>query len=167
MAGFLSKGTKIKTYLKKYKNYSELEQIIYFSEINLIEKLKLSNREIKRLLYDVYFINDEDFLKNQYAVIFKGEILNDLPSLRKDIYLIYLNFQKIFSQQSFLKELMLYILTHELVHLVRFIRYETDFYLKNKWEEEKKVHIITKEILKDFKLPYMKEVFSYFDRIYC
>lgn len=167
MAGFLSKGTKIKTYLKKYKNYSELEQIIYFSEINLIEKLKLSNREIKRLLYDVYFINDEDFLKNQYAVIFKGEILSDLPSLRRDIYLIYLNFQKIFSQQSFLKELMLYILTHELVHLVRFIRYETDFYLKNKWEEEKRVHIITKEILKDFKLPYMKKVFSYFDRIYC
>jgi len=163
----LSKGTKIDSYLKKSHYFYEIESILHLCEINLIEKLKLSNREIKRLLYDVYFINDEDFLKNQYAVIFKGEILNDLPSLRKDIYLIYLNFQKIFSQQSFLKELMLYILTHELVHLVRFIRYETDFYLKNKWEEEKRVHIITKEILKDFKLPYMKEVFSYFDRIYC
>jgi len=120
------------------------------------------------MLYDVYILRSNQFLKNRFATILKGEILHDLPSKRKDVYFICLNKNKVFYRKTpFLKELLLYILTHELVHLVRFIRYESSFYLKDKWEEEKKVHELTKKALRDFWfLPYMKNIFSYFDKIY-
>ncbi len=118
--------------------------------------------------YDVYIIGNSKILKDGFATILKGELFHEVPSKRKDFYLICLNKSKIFCRKPpFLKELLLYILTHELVHLVRFIRYESDFYSKDKWEEEKKVHELTKKTLRDFWfLPYMKNIFSYFDEIY-
>jgi len=46
--------------------------------------------------------------------------------------------------------LMLYIATHELVHIVRFNRGDSDFdmLLEEKKREEEKVHIITRDVLK-------------------
>ncbi len=150
-------------------NRPEIGNLFNIAELNLIEKLKLSNREIKRLFYRVYLTEEESaFLDPHFASILKAEIMHDLPSKRKDLYLIFLNKKKILTwQNSFLKELLLYIFTHELVHIVRFIRYESNFYTEKKWEEEKKVHEITKWILKDFYfLPGLKEIFNYFDKVY-
>ena len=168
MVRILSKGTKIDSYLKKSRYFYEIEPLFYLCEINLIEKLKLTEKEINRLLYEVYIVKDNKFLKNKFATILKGEIFHELPSKRKDFYFICLNKNKIFNpKKPFLKELLLYILTHELVHLVRFIRYESNFYSKEKWKEEKIVHNLTKKVLKDFIfLPHLNSVFHYFDRIY-
>lgn len=168
MVRILSKGTKINSFLKKGCYFGDLENIIHLCELNLIEKFKLSEREINRLIYDIYIFKGNKFFKDKFATILKGELLHDLPSRRKDFYFICLNKNKIFNRKNpFLKELLLYILTHELIHLVRFIRYESNFYLKYKWEEEKTVHYLTKKTLEDFTfLPYMKKVFHYFDRIY-
>ncbi len=168
MVGILSKGTNINLFLKNYRKFYELGEIFHLCEANLIEKFKLSEKELSRMLYDVYIVRNNRILKNRFATILKGELLHDLPSKRKDFYFICLNKNKVFYRKTpFLKELLLYILTHELVHLVRFIRYESDFYSKNKWEEEKKVHELTKKTLRDFWfLPYMKNIFSYFDEIY-
>jgi hypothetical protein len=168
LVGILSQGKKVTSYLRKFNNFYELENIFYLCELNLIEKFKLSEREISRLIYDVYILKENKFFKNRFATILKGKILHDLPSKRKDFYVICLNKNKIFHKKNpFLKELLLYILTHELIHLVRFIRYESNFYSKYKWEEEKFVHNLTKKALKDFTiLPYMNKVFYYFDQIY-
>ncbi|MCD6548363.1 MAG: hypothetical protein J7K10_02720 [Thermodesulfobacterium sp.] len=168
LVGILSKGTKVDLFLRKSRNFYDLKNIFHICELNLIEKLKLSEKEINKLVYDVYILKNNKFLKNKFATILKGEFFHDLPSKRKDFYFICLNKNKIFNKHTpFLKELLLYILTHELIHLVRFIRYESSFYSKNKWEEEKVVHILTKKILKDFKfLPHMSRIFYYFDEIY-
>jgi len=154
--------------LRKSCDFCELENIFYLCELNLIEKFKLSEREISRLIYDIYILRENKFFRNKFATILKGKLLHDLPSKRKDFYIICLNKNKIFNKKTpFLKELLLYILTHELIHLVRFIRYESNFYSKYKWEEEKIVHNLTKKALKDFiVLPYMNKVFCYFDQIY-
>ncbi len=169
MAGILSKGTEVISFLKRTGSFYELEKIFHLCEANLIEKFKLSGKELNKMFYDVYVVRNENVLiRNKFATILKGEILHDLPSRRRDFYFICLNKDKIFRKKNpFLKELLLYILTHELVHLVRFIRYESSFYSKDKWEEEKRVHLLTKKVLKDFKfLPYMENIFYYFDRIY-
>jgi len=164
----LSKGKKVTSFLKKSYDFCELENIFYLCELNLIEKFKLSEREINKFIYDIYVLKGSKFFKNRFATILKGELLHDLPSKRKDFYFICLNKNKIFNKKNpFLKELLLYILTHELIHLVRFIRYESNFYSKYKWEEEKIVHNLTKKALKDFIfLPHMNKVFYYFDQIY-
>ncbi len=168
----LSKGTTIKTFLKENLHLSEIENLFSICESNLIEKLKISAREAKLLCYEIYLIEDKyilkKFLKNSFATIIKVESYHDLPSKRKDFYFICLNKPKIFYRKTpSLKELLLYILTHELIHLIRFIRYESNFYFINNWKEEKEVHILTKKVLKDFYfLPHIKKVFSYFDRVY-
>ncbi len=168
----LSKGTTIRNFLKEKFLFSEIENLITICEYNLIEKLKLSLREAKLLSYEIYLIEDskviKKFFKNNFATIIKAQSYHDLPSKRKDFYFICLNKPKIFYKKiPFLKELLLYILTHELIHITRFIRYESNFYLINNWKEEKEVHMLAKKILKDFYFfPYMKKVFNYFDRIY-
>ena len=168
LAGILSKGTKVDLFLRKSRNFYDLENIFHICELNLIEKLKLSGKELNRMIYEVYILKNNEFLKNRFATILKGEVFHDLPSKRRDFYFICLNKNKIFNKYTpFLKELLLYILTHELVHLVRFIRYESNFYSQNKWKEEKVVHTLTKKVLNDFKfLPYMNRIFYYFDEIY-
>jgi len=165
----LSQGTTINNFLKNTPVLrSQLAEIFRLSEDNLIDKLKLSHKELTRLSYDIYVLKENKFIKNKFATILKAEVLHDLPSKRKNFYLICLNKNRIFKRNNpFLKELLLYILTHELVHLVRFIRYESSFYFKNKWQEEKTVHKITKELLKNLKfLPRMEEILNYFDKIY-
>lgn len=142
--------------------------ILLLSELTVADKFRLTPKELKKMYYEVYFLKENTFLKDRFASLFKLEKLSWLPSERKEFYLLCLNHTKIFKwEKSFLNELLLYILSHELIHLVRFIRYQSNFYTKEKWEEEKRVHHLTKEILKDIKfLPHMKLVLNYFDQIY-
>ncbi len=60
--------------------------------------------------------------------------------------------------------LVVYILTHELVHIVRFNRFEQKFYAfpDEKEKEELRVHAITCEILKDVSYGGMKTIFGSF-----
>ncbi len=169
MVGVLSQGTTIRNFLKNSPVLSfEIADVCRISEDNLIEKLKLSRRELSCLNYELYVLSENLFLKNRFATILKAQTLSDLPSRRKNFFIICLNKNKIFDEKyPFLKELLIYILTHELVHMVRFIRYESNFCLLENELEEKMVHKITKELLKDFYfLPYMQDILAYFDGIY-
>jgi hypothetical protein len=71
---------------------------------------------------------------------------------------------------SFIKlnPLMLYIATHELVHVVRFDRGESEFDAspEQKQEEEDKVHDITRQILKPVLYPELKLVVDCFSDSY-
>ncbi|MCS7279834.1 MAG: hypothetical protein NZ530_07270 [Thermodesulfobacteriaceae bacterium] len=165
MVRFLSQRPKLNLPSKFLKDF---DFILLVTELIVADKFKLTPKEIKRMLYEVYFLKEETFLKDRFASLLKLEKFSWLPSQRKEFYILCLNQTKIFNwKKPFLNELLFYILSHELIHLVRFIRYQSDFYAKEKWEEEKKVHNLTKETLKDIKfLPHMKVVLDYFDQIY-
>ncbi|MBF0395273.1 MAG: hypothetical protein HQK78_00700 [Desulfobacterales bacterium] len=59
--------------------------------------------------------------------------------------------------------LILYIITHELVHIIRFSRFLQNFEAteEEKLLEEKRVHAKTREILKDVDIVGLKDVFIY------
>jgi hypothetical protein len=59
--------------------------------------------------------------------------------------------------------LVLYITTHELIHIVRFSKFLQNFHASpdEKQSEEKRVHDKTHEILSDIKLCGMPEVFEF------
>ena len=61
---------------------------------------------------------------------------------------------------------LLYILTHELVHVVRFSRFKQRYENKNEvdvtLDEERKVHLLTHTILKTVSVPGLKQVFEFY-----
>lgn len=61
--------------------------------------------------------------------------------------------------------LLLYILTHELVHVVRFSRFQALFEApeEQKDEEERKVHLLTQKILTPLKSPDIPRVIRYYE----
>ena len=64
---------------------------------------------------------------------------------------------------------MLYIFTHELIHMVRFARYEAYYYMhpQKRPAEETRVHRKAREILRALAFwPGMPETLSYFDKTY-
>jgi hypothetical protein len=61
---------------------------------------------------------------------------------------------------------LLYILTHELVHVVRFSKHEQRYENKNEadmtLDEERKVHRLTHTILKPVSVPGLSKVFEFY-----
>jgi hypothetical protein len=59
---------------------------------------------------------------------------------------------------------MLYILVHELIHIVRFSRFLHNFEASDieRIDEETRVHGITREILAPTRLPGLKDVYDYY-----
>lgn len=60
--------------------------------------------------------------------------------------------------------LMLYVLTHELVHIIRFVKYFVPFHKEehSRWKEERIVHAITQRLLSRLPLPGMDEILHCF-----
>jgi len=57
----------------------------------------------------------------------------------------------------------LYIMTHELIHMVRFARFECAATIKDKTEEEKRVHLLTEKVLEKVKIPNLDLVIDFFN----
>ena len=61
---------------------------------------------------------------------------------------------------------LLYILTHELIHVVRFSKYEQRYENKNEadvtLQEERKVHALTHEILQSVSVSGLRKVFDFY-----
>ncbi len=70
------------------------------------------------------------------------------------------------SENISLRPLLLYVVTHELVHIVRFNRYIQDYFVggSSRESEEKEVHGITYELLKDYDWDNMNEVMKTYKR---
>ncbi len=65
-----------------------------------------------------------------------------------------------------LEPFLLYILTHELVHIVRFSKFKQRYENKNEadvtLDEERKVHFLTNRILKSISVPGLNKVFEFY-----
>ena len=142
---------------------------------------KFSLGQWKRHRYDVKtrsFFKPGEMNSSALAVLFKGmRMVEDFhPRTKdKDYYFICLQDHSILEvlerdRYLTLLPLLIYVFTHELVHIVRFCNFFQMFDVsqKQRFEEEGIVHRTTFEILKDFSLPNLDYVLdSYRDHRMC
>ncbi len=104
------------------------------------------------------------------AALVRAEVDHPLPHRRRDFYLILLQEERLLrmAQGDFLRALLLYIFTHELIHMVRFVRFAASFWMRPEERafEEVQVHRLACEILRRIKWPGLGEVLGLFDAVY-
>lgn len=142
---------------------------------------KFSLGQWKRHHYDIKTQSDlhgQEIAPHVFALLNKYEGMvegREIELRKRDFYLIYLNDQQIEKALEKDKNLMLlplliYIFTHELVHIVRFCNFHQRFEIfgAEREKEERVVHGITYQILKDLSLPQLDYTLqSYRDHRIC
>jgi hypothetical protein len=134
---------------------------------------KLSVSQWKRHPFDVKtlsYLFGRDIRDNAFAVLKKymgigNEETTAIPR-RREVYLICLQDHEILKalrrdRDLTLLPLLAYIMTHELVHIVRFCRFQVRFDTQeeeSRTREEEIVHQTTYEILKGLSLPHLSYV---------
>jgi len=131
---------------------------------------KLSLLHWKRNRFDIKTLSSlfgEEIKDNVFALLKKyssdGKAEIEALNKRGEFYLIYLQDHHILQalqrdSNISLLPLLAYILTHELVHIVRFCKFHVRFDTQeesNRIEEEKIVNHTTFEILKQLSLPHL------------
>jgi hypothetical protein len=127
---------------------------------------KFSFGQWKRHHYDIKtlpFLNEGEIAPHAFALLQKGSrVVNGFESKTKkrDFYMICLQDDQILKALQRDKDLeslplLVYILTHELVHIVRFCNFFQRFEVsgESREKEEKIVHKTTFEILRDLSMP--------------
>ena len=142
---------------------------------------KFSLGQWKRHRYDVKTrssLETEEMSSSALAVLFKSMRMVDGFDSRtkdRDFYFICLQDHSILEvlerdRYLTLLPLLVYVFTHELIHIVRFCNFHQMFDIseKKRFREEEIVHETTFEILKDFSLPNLNHVLdSYQDHRMC
>ncbi len=64
---------------------------------------------------------------------------------------------------SLMLPFLLYVMTHELIHMVRFSRFECAANLEDKIDEENKVHDLTEAVLSKVKMSHLDTVINFFN----
>ena len=134
---------------------------------------KFSFAQWKRHCYDVKTqasLTDNEITSYAFALLNKcSRIISGFESKtkKKDFYFICLQDHQILQalrrdSDLELLPLLVYIFTHELVHIVRFCNFFQRFEIsgEGKESEERIVHSTTYEILKDLSLPKLNYVFE-------
>ncbi len=148
---------------------------VYLAEELVSDFYKLSSGQWFKKKYDIKTLADlsaDEITNDAFAQIlhYKGRPKgSSLESKSYDFYKICLQDHSILSvidkfQQIELFPFSLYIIIHELVHIVRFSKFLQNFYAsrEEKTTEEKRVHEKTREILQDVKLPGLKKVLDFY-----
>jgi len=132
---------------------------------------KFSSGQWKKHRYDVRTLSslrENEIRQHAFALLNKvSSVINGFESgtRNRDFYFICLQDHQILKALSRDKKLgllalLVYVFTHELVHIVRFCNFFQRFDVsgKEKDEEEKVVHATTFEILRGFSLPELDYV---------
>jgi len=142
-----------------------IEESVDMAEDLVTAYFNISSDEWKNWRYDVKtlaHLSQVEITDNAFAQICKYECVKEkdpTPPVSFELYRICLQDNKILNavkgspNRIELKPLMLYIVTHELSHVVRFNKYFKDFFAsprEKEWEEAN-VHSITYEMLKSMK----------------
>jgi hypothetical protein len=163
------------------KDLSTINAALEIAEESTGDFYKFSFAQWKRHHYDVKTLsslNDEEITLNAFALLNKGSRITsgfDSRTKERDFYFICLQDHHILKalgrdRNLGVTPLLVYIFTHELVHIVRFCNFNQRFDLsgKNRDTEEKIVHATTYEILKDISLPKLDYVLeAYQDKRVC
>jgi hypothetical protein len=166
--------------LKELKKFNEKQIEIINNSVALAEELvseyyKMSASQWLRGRYDVKTLADltaDEIVNGPFAQIIRYEAKKKdtfLGSSTYDFYKICLQDHSILAAiartpQIQLFSFSLYILTHELIHIVRFGQFLQNFNATEdeKLEEESRVHEQTYQILKPLRLPGLNEVFHFY-----
>ena len=138
---------------------------------------KMSASQWLRPKYDIKTLaelNSDETVHGPFAQIirYKGQRQNSsLGSSTYDYYKICLQDHSILSAQKQSDQIKLfpftlYIVTHELIHIVRFSKFLQNFNASDEetMVEETRVHKITHEILSAVHIPGMEDVFKFYDK---
>lgn len=152
-----------------------IQEAVLIAEESTSDFFKLSNSHWRRSRYDILTLEalwDEEISAHALAQVAKYTCClpgRELKSAHYDLYRICLQDHNILStldQQSKLAllPLLIYVITHELVHIVRFSQFHQlfDATAEEKDQEEKRVHSLTREILKPFNCPDLEEIALYY-----
>ena len=122
--------------------------------------------EVKTLLQE----RVEKVPDNAYAHLSKYENTPYLKAFGSDIKSIYkivifdpMVLRATMGIKHIIEPFLIYVIAHELIHILRFSRYECCINLDEKTREEKIVHKLTNSTLKKVKIPYLTEVIEYFE----
>ena len=167
-------------YTKQYFTQKELLKVDEAAKIaeDLVNNyFKMSSTQWLKNRYDIKTAKGLDLheqVEGPFAQVIKYEARKNTALLGSSLYTLY----KVCLQDHAilcvienhklpLKPFLLYILTHELVHIVRFSKYKQRYENKNEADmslnEERRVHRLTHEILKPFPFEGLGEVFDFYE----
>jgi len=171
----------VKAYSFEDEDISTLRDALAIAEDEIGDFYKFSFAQWRRHHYDVKTLSSlkgNEIVANAFALLNKGSrIIRGFESKTKkrDFYYICLQDHQILKalrsdNNLQLLSLLVYILTHELVHIVRFCNFLERFEItgNDRIKEEKIVHKTTFDILEDLSLPQLGYVLdSYRDQRIC
>ena len=178
--GICIKGTLRENRMGKLSTFNRSQIAIVDNSVTLAEELvsnyyKLSSSLWLKRKYDIKTLMDlskNEIVDGPFAQIlhYKGRRKDSaLESESYDFYKICLQDHAILSAiQEFshlqLFPFTLYIIIHELIHVVRFTKFLQNFYASSeeKMTEEKRVHEGTRNILKKLKLTGLDDVLDFY-----
>jgi hypothetical protein len=159
------------------KDLLAVDQAVKISEELINNYFKMSSGQWLKNRYDIKTAKDLDAhecIDGPFAQVIKYE------GRRKDVPLgsSSFSFYKVCLQDSailtavlktddlLLEPFLLYILTHELIHIVRFLKFKQRYENKNEGDvtldEERRVHFLTHEILKSVPILKLNQVFDFY-----
>ena len=138
---------------------------------------KMSSNEWLRPRYDVKTLAElhpDEIVDSPFAQIirYQGKRKgSDLGSDSYDFYKICIQDHNILEALQYnpglaLMEFCIYIVAHELIHIVRFSKFLQNFDANadEKMAEEKRVHSLTHAILSKVQLPHMEQVLAFYNQ---
>jgi len=169
------------TYEFEPDNLKTVSEALDIAEDATINFFKFSSAQWNRYRYEVKTVSScgcEDAPEWAFAVLHKGFSEGDesfAPSSRRDYYFICLQDHRILEavfRDRYLEllPLLVYVFTHELVHIVRFSSFLQRFIVKpeSREKEERVVHDTTHRILDKLTVPALGYVLnSYRDHRIC
>ena len=148
------------------EQYHWVGEVLEVAETLTGKHFRVDLEDAERFPYDLQTLanlRDREKTRRALAQVCKYEYQSQRAQFRdggKEFYRICLQDDKILNRvwaegESLLKPLLLYVVTHELIHVIRFSIEPKKFYLpwKEKKIEEREVHGKTYEILKSFGEP--------------
>ena len=163
--------------LRRFKGSEKpiIQEAVLIAENSATDYFKLSNSQWRRSRYDILTLEElrqEEISTHALAQVAKYTCYlpgRELKSAQYDLYRICLQDHNILNTldkqtKLALLPLLIYVITHELVHIVRFSQFHHLFEAttEEKEQEEKRVHSLTREILKPFNCPDLEEISLYY-----
>ena len=159
------------------KNIEIVNNSVAMAEEMVSNHFKLSATQLMGLNYDIKTLadlSDEEIVSNHFAQVIRYAVKkkNDLLGTSvKDFYKICLQDHSIINAMKRNRDLdlfafALYIVTHELIHVIRFQRFlqHFDAPCHEKNDEEIRVHHQTHEILSKSRLASLHPVFEFYEK---